>query len=92
MDRAAFGGQPDQQGRLQDQAAALDQSTLDEFDSVLDAAGLASPDSSAGDRADRSADQDQSSEDYSELIEDSASQSCDRWRPHRSAHQPGDRI
>ena len=35
MDRTAFGGQPDQQGRLQDQAAALDQSTLEEFDSVL---------------------------------------------------------
>ena len=42
MDRAAFGGQPDQQGRLQDQAAALDQSTLEEFDSVLDEAALGS--------------------------------------------------
>ena len=74
MDRAAFGGQPDQQGRLQDQAAALDQSTLDEFDSVLDAAALASQDSSAGDSAVRSADQDLSSDEYSELIEDSALQ------------------
>ena len=54
MSRAAFGGQPDQQGRLQDQAAALDQSTLDEFDSVLEVAALASQDSSAGDSAVRS--------------------------------------
>ena len=42
MSRAALGGQPDQQGRLQDQAAALDQSTFDEFESVLEAAALAS--------------------------------------------------
>ena len=69
MDRAAFGGQPDQQGRLQDQAAALDQSTVDEFDSVLEAAALASQDSSAGDSAVRSADQDLSSEDYSEPMQ-----------------------
>ena len=74
MDRAAFGGQPDQQGRLQDQAAALDQSMLDEFDSVLDEAALASPNSPAGDSAARSADQDLSSDEYSELIEDPSSQ------------------
>ena len=72
MDRAAFGGQPDQQGRLQDQAAALDQSMLEEFNSVLDAAALASPNSPAGDSAVRSADQDQSSDEYSEQFEDSA--------------------
>ena len=74
MDRAAFGGQPDQQGRLQDQAAALDQSTLEEFDSVLDEAALASPNSPAGDSAERSADQEPSSDEYSELTEDSALQ------------------
>lgn len=74
MDRTALGGQPDQQGRLQDQAAELDQSTLEEFDSVLDEAALASPNSPAGDSAVRSADQDPSSDEYSELLEDSVSQ------------------
>ena len=74
MDRAASGGQPDQQGRPQDQAAALDRSTFDEFDSVLDEAALASPNSPAGDSAERSADQEPSSDEYSELIEDSALQ------------------
>ena len=73
MDRTASGGQPDQQGRLQDQAAALDQSTLEEFDSVLEEAALASPNSPAGDSAARSADQDLSSDEYSELIEDPSS-------------------
>ena len=74
MDRAASGGQPDQQGRPQDQAAALDRSTLEEFDSVLDEAALASPNSPAGDSAERSADQEPSSDEYSELTEDSALQ------------------
>ena len=70
MDRTAFGCQPDQQGSLQVPAAEPDQSLMSEFDSVLDEAGLASPNSAAADSADRSADQETSSDEYTELIED----------------------
>ena len=77
MDRTASGCQPDQQGSPQVPAAELDQTLMLEFDSVLDEAGLASPNSAAADSADRSADQDPSSDEYSELIEDSSPQPRD---------------
>ena len=70
MDRTASGCQPDQQDSPQVPAAELDQTLMLEFDSVLEEAGLASPDSAAADSADRSADQDPSSDEYSELTQD----------------------
>ena len=70
MDRTAHGCQPDQQGGLQVPAAEPDQSLMSEFDSVLEEAGRASPNSAAADSADRSADQDLSSDEYSELTQD----------------------
>ena len=76
MHRTAFGCQPDQQGSLQVPAAELDQS-MSEFDSVLDDAGLASPNSAAVDSADRSADHETSSDEYTELIEDPSPQPRD---------------
>ena len=77
MDRTAFGCQPDQQGGLQVPAAEPDQSLMSEFDSVLDEAGRASPNSAAADSADRSADQETSSDEYTELIEDPSPQPRD---------------
>ena len=80
MDRTAFCCQPDQQGSLQVPAAELDQSLMSEFYSsysVLDEAGLASPNSAAADSADRSADQETSSDEYTELIEDPSPQPRD---------------
>ena len=77
MDRTASGCQPDQQGSSQVPAAELDQSLMAEFNSVLDEAGLASPNSAAADSADRSADQDLSSDEYSELIQDPSPQPGD---------------
>ena len=69
MKRAAPDCRPDQQGSPKVLAAELDRS-IQEFKSVLEDAGLASPDSAAVDSADRSADQDSCSDEYSELIQD----------------------
>ena len=74
MDKTAFGCQPDQQGGLQVPAAEPDQSLMSEFDSVLDEAGRASPNSAAADSADRSADQESCSDEYSEPIQDPSPQ------------------
>ena len=70
MDRTAPGCQPDQQGSPQVQAMVREDSMLSEFGSVLAEGALASPNSAAVDSADRSADQDHSSDEYSELTQD----------------------
>ena len=67
MDRAASDCRPDQQGSPKVPAAELDRS-IQEFKSVLEDAGLACPNSAAVDSADRSADQDSCSDEYSELV------------------------